>query len=257
MLRHLLTSKQITQKQYELLKPTPEDCELPHLYYNPKDHKIGESLRPIVSGMKRPQRYRPFQHNKGKFVRRTYAEVLARQEQPPLLMHINPYDILYEDPAPEPEYYEEYQQPQKVRQKNNRPQEQRRKQQPIAANDYFPANTIIETDDLSPINGHHEQPPQETPVGQAQASRILRPIHIILSSSMASRIRTLQLYNRNNHVRIKSISGHTIYKYQVEISSGQYRRRLTPELSWSSTNGAYISPIFRETCPGTPKTKPN
>ncbi|CAF4454475.1 unnamed protein product, partial [Didymodactylos carnosus] len=283
-----------------------------------------------------PQQYRPFQHNKGRFVRRTYAEVLARKEQPQPLMDGNPYDILYEEPAPESEYYEEYQQTQKVRPRNNRPQEQRRQQQPIAADDYFQANTIIEADDFSPTDGQHEQPPKEIPIGQTQASPVLRPIHIILSSSMASRIWTSQLYNRNNHVRIKSISGYTIYKYQVEISSGQYKyllydaaslafvvgtndiawddanividriktliettkrlypnikrisfvkiqyrtkttsfynhsvttmnkeiellnqkmeRRFTPELSRSSTNGAYISPIFRETCPGTPKTK--
>ncbi|CAF4153277.1 unnamed protein product, partial [Rotaria magnacalcarata] len=36
------------------LKPNPIDAELPHLYYNPKDHKVGEPLRPIVSGMKSP-----------------------------------------------------------------------------------------------------------------------------------------------------------------------------------------------------------
>ncbi|CAF4750222.1 unnamed protein product, partial [Rotaria sp. Silwood2] len=35
-------------------KEQKKDAELPHLYYNPKDHKVGEPLRPIVSGMKSP-----------------------------------------------------------------------------------------------------------------------------------------------------------------------------------------------------------
>ncbi|CAF1947657.1 unnamed protein product [Rotaria magnacalcarata] len=38
----------------ERLRPSQSESELPHLYYNPKDHKIGEPLRPIVSGIKSP-----------------------------------------------------------------------------------------------------------------------------------------------------------------------------------------------------------
>ncbi|CAF3169858.1 unnamed protein product [Rotaria socialis] len=36
----------------ERLQPSQSESELPHLYYNPKDHKIGEPLRPIVSEIK-------------------------------------------------------------------------------------------------------------------------------------------------------------------------------------------------------------
>ncbi|CAF3770084.1 unnamed protein product [Rotaria socialis] len=42
------------QYMLERLRPSDNDSELPHLCYNPKDHKIGEPLRPIVSGMKSP-----------------------------------------------------------------------------------------------------------------------------------------------------------------------------------------------------------
>ncbi|CAF3467869.1 unnamed protein product [Rotaria socialis] len=38
----------------ERLQPSQSESELPHLYYNPNDHKIGEPLRPIVSGIKSP-----------------------------------------------------------------------------------------------------------------------------------------------------------------------------------------------------------
>ncbi|CAF4113515.1 unnamed protein product [Rotaria magnacalcarata] len=53
-LRDLVSSKKVSQYMLERLRPSNSDSELPHLYYNPKDHKIGESLRPIVSGMKSP-----------------------------------------------------------------------------------------------------------------------------------------------------------------------------------------------------------
>ncbi|CAF5159720.1 unnamed protein product, partial [Rotaria sp. Silwood1] len=35
------------QYMLDRLRPSPTESELPHLYYNPKDHKIGEPLRPI------------------------------------------------------------------------------------------------------------------------------------------------------------------------------------------------------------------
>ena len=44
----------VPQYMLEKLRPSLTESELPHLYYNPKDHKIGEPLRPIVSGMKSP-----------------------------------------------------------------------------------------------------------------------------------------------------------------------------------------------------------
>ena len=53
-LRDLVRKKQMPQYMLEKLRPVVSDSELPHLYYNPKDHKIGEPLRPIVSGMKSP-----------------------------------------------------------------------------------------------------------------------------------------------------------------------------------------------------------
>jgi hypothetical protein len=54
LLRDLVNRKLLPGKYFEKLKPNPIDAELPHLYYNPKDHKVGEPLRPIVSGMKSP-----------------------------------------------------------------------------------------------------------------------------------------------------------------------------------------------------------
>ena len=54
LLRDLVNRKLLPGKYFEKLTPNPLDAELPHLYYNPKDHKVGEPLRPIVSGMKSP-----------------------------------------------------------------------------------------------------------------------------------------------------------------------------------------------------------
>ncbi|CAF1015888.1 unnamed protein product [Rotaria magnacalcarata] len=53
-LRSLVSSKRIRQSLLDKLRPSLTESELPHLYYNPKDHKIGEPLRPIVSGMQSP-----------------------------------------------------------------------------------------------------------------------------------------------------------------------------------------------------------
>jgi hypothetical protein len=53
-LRNLVSSKQMPQALLDKLRPSQTESELPHLYYNPKDHKIGEPLRPIVSGIKSP-----------------------------------------------------------------------------------------------------------------------------------------------------------------------------------------------------------
>ena len=53
-LRSLVSSKQIPQLMLEKLRPSLTESELPHLYYNPKDHKLEEPLRPIVSGKKSP-----------------------------------------------------------------------------------------------------------------------------------------------------------------------------------------------------------
>ncbi|CAF4958062.1 unnamed protein product [Rotaria sp. Silwood1] len=53
-LRNLVSRKRIPQALLEKLRPSLTESELPYLYYNPKDHKIGEPLRPIVSGMKSP-----------------------------------------------------------------------------------------------------------------------------------------------------------------------------------------------------------
>ncbi len=54
LLRDLVNRNLLPGKYFEKLNPNREEAELPHLYYNPKDHKIGEPLRPIVSGMKSP-----------------------------------------------------------------------------------------------------------------------------------------------------------------------------------------------------------
>lgn len=54
LLRDLVNRNLLPGKYFEKLKPNPQEAELPHLYYNPKDHKIGEPLRPIVSGIKSP-----------------------------------------------------------------------------------------------------------------------------------------------------------------------------------------------------------
>jgi len=51
-LRNLVSSKRMPQALLDKLRPSLTESELPRLYYNPKDHKIGEPLRPIVSGMK-------------------------------------------------------------------------------------------------------------------------------------------------------------------------------------------------------------
>ena len=49
-----MSNKQRPQSLLEKLRPSPTESELSHLYYNPKDHKIGEPLRPSVSGIKSP-----------------------------------------------------------------------------------------------------------------------------------------------------------------------------------------------------------
>jgi hypothetical protein len=54
LLRDLVNKNLLPGKYFEKLKPSLQEAELPHLYYNRKDHKVGESLRPIVSGMKSP-----------------------------------------------------------------------------------------------------------------------------------------------------------------------------------------------------------
>ena len=54
LLRNLVNRKLLPGKYFDKLKPNPKEAELPHLYYNPKDHKVGEPLRPIVSGIKSP-----------------------------------------------------------------------------------------------------------------------------------------------------------------------------------------------------------
>jgi hypothetical protein len=53
-LRNLVSSKQMSQALMKKLRPSRTESELPHMYYNPKDHKIGDPLRSIVSGMKSP-----------------------------------------------------------------------------------------------------------------------------------------------------------------------------------------------------------
>ncbi|CAF4967286.1 unnamed protein product, partial [Rotaria sp. Silwood1] len=53
-LRNLVSMKKMPQALLDKLRPSMTESELPHLYYNPKDHKIGEPLRPIVSGIKSP-----------------------------------------------------------------------------------------------------------------------------------------------------------------------------------------------------------
>ena len=52
LLRDLINKNLSLAKYFDKLKPNHDEAELPHLYYNPKDYKIGESLRPNVSGMK-------------------------------------------------------------------------------------------------------------------------------------------------------------------------------------------------------------
>jgi len=54
LLRNLVNKNLLPGKYFDKLKPNREEAELPHLYYNPKDHKVGEPLRPIVSGIKSP-----------------------------------------------------------------------------------------------------------------------------------------------------------------------------------------------------------
>ena len=53
-LRNLVSKKQMPQYMLDRLRSSLTESELPHLYYNPKDHKIEEPLRPIVSGIKSP-----------------------------------------------------------------------------------------------------------------------------------------------------------------------------------------------------------
>ncbi|CAF4053091.1 unnamed protein product [Rotaria magnacalcarata] len=53
-IKFFLSNKRILQALLDKLRPSLIESELPHLYYNPKDHKINEPLRPIVSGMKSP-----------------------------------------------------------------------------------------------------------------------------------------------------------------------------------------------------------
>ncbi|CAF5025587.1 unnamed protein product [Rotaria sp. Silwood1] len=54
LLLDLIRRKLLPSKYLEKLRPSRNESELPHLYYNPKDHKIGEPLRPIVAGIKSP-----------------------------------------------------------------------------------------------------------------------------------------------------------------------------------------------------------
>ena len=54
LLNSLIQRKLLPSKYLQKLRPSETDSELPHLYYNPKDHKIEEPLRPIVAGIKSP-----------------------------------------------------------------------------------------------------------------------------------------------------------------------------------------------------------
>ena len=45
LLRDLVNRKLLPGKYFEKLKPNPEEAELPHLYYNPKDHKVGRTVK--------------------------------------------------------------------------------------------------------------------------------------------------------------------------------------------------------------------
>ncbi|CAF5025833.1 unnamed protein product, partial [Rotaria sp. Silwood1] len=53
-LRNLVSTKKMPQSLLDKLRPSMTESELLHLYYNPKNHKLGEPLRPIVSGIKSP-----------------------------------------------------------------------------------------------------------------------------------------------------------------------------------------------------------
>ena len=53
-LRSLVSRKQMPQLMLDKLRPSLTESELLHIYYNPEDHKIDESLRPIVSEIKSP-----------------------------------------------------------------------------------------------------------------------------------------------------------------------------------------------------------
>ena len=53
-LRSLVSNKRMPQYMLDRLRLSSTESELPHLYYNPKDHKISEPLRPIISGIKSP-----------------------------------------------------------------------------------------------------------------------------------------------------------------------------------------------------------
>ncbi|CAF5203819.1 unnamed protein product, partial [Rotaria magnacalcarata] len=56
-IRHLITNlldnlkekKSITNEQWKNMLPNLRNCELPHLYFIPKVHKINVPLRPIMS----------------------------------------------------------------------------------------------------------------------------------------------------------------------------------------------------------------
>ncbi|CAF3197885.1 unnamed protein product [Rotaria sp. Silwood2] len=54
LLIDLVRRKLLPAKYLEKLRPSRTESELPHLYYNPKDHKVGEPLRSIVAGIKSP-----------------------------------------------------------------------------------------------------------------------------------------------------------------------------------------------------------
>jgi hypothetical protein len=47
-LRNLVSSKQMPLSLLDKLRPLLKESELSHLYYNPKDHKIGEPLRLLI-----------------------------------------------------------------------------------------------------------------------------------------------------------------------------------------------------------------
>jgi hypothetical protein len=54
LLRNLVNKNLLPGKYFEELTPHREEAELPHVYYNPKGHKVREPLRPIVPEIKSP-----------------------------------------------------------------------------------------------------------------------------------------------------------------------------------------------------------
>jgi hypothetical protein len=54
LLEDLVKRNLLPQKSVEKLRTSVSECELSHLYYNPRDHKVGEPLRLIVSGIRPP-----------------------------------------------------------------------------------------------------------------------------------------------------------------------------------------------------------